>query len=303
MGEFSSGESAVVMDVNIVASSLSLLGSLFVVLVYVSFMEIRLSAFRLVVYLEICTFFYSAAVLIGRIEETQTLCTVQAVMISYFGLGSIVWNFIIAYVQYAALLKNTYLENYENKLVIVGFGYPVLWTLLPLSTGSYGRTDLGVCWISLSPNTTSGNAWQMVQFYIPLWISFICILYFYKRVRVISRGLLRQFTEPDSENIRKAKLVSRLKYYPILLIINWLPASINRFALFGAEEDPVLGLYVIHVLFGSLNGLCNAIVFGLDRNVKRAVKGSCAPSLPCISVEDDLDIREPEVEMQQHNQI
>lgn len=303
MGEFSADQTAVVLDVNIIASSFSLLGSLFVILVYISFMEIRVFAFRLVVYLSICNFFYCAAVLIGPIQESQSLCIVQALLISYFGLASIVWNFIIAYVQYSALLKNTYLENYEYRLLALGHGYPILWTLLPLTTKSYGQTSLGLCWISLNYNTSAGNAWQMVQFYIPLWISCICILYYFRRVRIASKGLMRQFSMTDSENIRKAKLISRLKYYPLLLILNWLPASINRFAIFGAENDPYFGLHIVHVLFGSLNGLCNAIVFGMNYNVKRAVKGSCAPSLPCISVDEDLEVRNPEIELEQHNKI
>ena len=83
----------------------------------------------------------------------------------------------------------------------------------------------------------------------------------------------------DEDKRRRLKLIKRLKYYPFILIICWVFGTINRIYNFAEPEDPLLWLTIIHVTLGSINGLFNAIVYGISGPVKYHIIRSCFPCL------------------------
>lgn len=89
MGELTDDEQAAVYAADIVCSSASLIGSLFVIIMYLGFKEIRSFSFRLVVYLSIFDCMYAVGILIGPADNWST-CMVQSIIVSYFPLGTII---------------------------------------------------------------------------------------------------------------------------------------------------------------------------------------------------------------------
>ena len=53
----------------------------------------------------------------------------------------------------------------ERSFHIFAWGIPLVLSLLPYSTGSYGPAG-HVCWLL---GDTTGTAWRFIQFYVPLW--------------------------------------------------------------------------------------------------------------------------------------
>jgi hypothetical protein len=279
----SSDDKEAIVAINIVASSLSFLGSLFVILVYCGFSEVRSYSFRLVLYMSICDLFFSFANLLGPMDSSDGMCIAQAVLISYFGLASILWSAILALSLYLFVVKqNMTVPDFELKFALFAFGFPILMTFLPFSTGSYG--DLyGQCWIEI--DHAGGVAWAVLQFYIPLWLTVIfncyCFYLAYKELRVLIEGAGNM---PEEERQLKLSNVRRLKYYPLVLVICWIFASINAVYMLANPNSPSVGLIIMDQGMGSMQGFLNAVVYGLNPTVKAAMAGTYQACCPCFFI-------------------
>jgi len=67
----------------------------------------------------------------------------------------------------------------------------------------------------------------------------------------------------------QSSYVRRLWFYPLVLAICWLPATINRVQNF-FWDTPIPVLNVLHVLFGGFQGFFDALVYGFTPSVKDA---------------------------------
>lgn len=282
----SSEEVDTVVAINIVTSSLSFLGSLFVILVYCGFSEVRSYSFRLILYMSICDLFLSFANLLGPMDSSDAMCTAQAVLISYFGLASIIWSAILALSLYLFVVKqNMQVPDFELKFAVFSFGFPILMTFLPFSTDSYGD-QYGQCWIDLGD--AAGAAWAVVQFYIPLWFTVLfnsyCFYLAYRELKVLIEGVGNM---PEEERQLKLNNVKRLKYYPLVLVICWFFASINAIYMLANPRDPSLGLIILDQGMGSLQGFLNAVIYGLNPTVKLALTGTYRACCPCFYIKED----------------
>jgi hypothetical protein len=72
-------------------------------------------------------------------------------------------------------------------------------------------------------------------------------------------------------------LIKRLKWYPIILIVCWIFGTIGRIYNFTSPREPAVWLTILAVFFGAINGLLNAIVYGISGPVKVLIIKSCCP--------------------------
>jgi hypothetical protein len=155
------------------------------------------------------------------------------------------------------------------KYHLFNWGLSLILTVLPAFFDAYGDTG-GWCWI-----TRQNTGWRMVQFYIPLWLVVGYCTYVYINV-------YRRLKE--SRDVGSAKLMTRIMYYPLVLVVCFLPASINRVVevflmpqLNSDNPSQRLNTYIfimtlLHVFFTSLFGVSNAIVYGLTPVVRERVR-------------------------------
>jgi hypothetical protein len=286
----SSDEEEAIVAVNIVASSLSILGSLFVILVYCGFSEVRSYSFRLVLYMSICDLLLSFANLLGSMDSSHEMCIAQAVLISYFGLASILWSAILALSLYLFVVKqNMTVPDFEFKFALFAFGFPILMTFLPFSTSSYGD-QYGQCWIEI--DHAGGIAWAVLQFYIPLWLTVIfnsyCFYLAYKELQVLIEGAGNM---PEEERQLKLSNVSRLKYYPLVLVLCWIFSSINAVYMLAKPDSPSVGMIIMDQGMGSMQGFLDALVYGLNPTVRAAMAGTYQACCPCFFKKQDMPNR------------
>jgi hypothetical protein len=63
--------------------------------------------------------------------------------------------------------------------------------------------------------------------------------------------------------------MSRLRFYPLILVVSFSFATANRFySILSNNTVEKDWLILLHIIFGNLNGLINAGFYGLTRKVQ-----------------------------------
>lgn len=222
---------------------------------YVAFKELRTFAFKLIFYLALA----DAGVCISNLMNFRVLCVPQAVTQSFFGFASAFWVLIIASTINEVVLKRNFnvQDSYSTYHKFV-WGTSTILAILPFVKSSYG--DAGYwCWLKTDE---WGFVWRAVT-YIVLWCIFIFISIIYYRVsRVPLRSSSIQEPQPQSNH----SVLRRMKFYPMIFFISTLFASIRRgYNLIMGEES--FYLVLLHVFFSGLQGLFNALIYGLTPKV------------------------------------
>ena len=79
--------------------------------------------------------------------------------------------------------------------------------------------------------------------------------------------ILRRELKSEEELVRK--YTNRLKWYPLVQVISFMPATINRVYNLATNQEN-FGLLLIQGIFDSLTGLMFALVFGFNSSVKKS---------------------------------
>ena len=211
-------------------------------------------------------------------EDVPVLCYFQAVIISLFGLSTVLWTAFISTKAYADARGHRRGQKAlptltEWQMCSICYGASSILAALPFITDSYGE-KIEWCWISAEKGKVAAIVWQLVQFYGPLWTVFAVNLYCVVGVWKIAKADLTDFDNPPevvSEQMRKPK---SLLWYPFVLLICWLVGTVDQ--IYGYFDPPAhessFYLAVFHFSLGSLQGFGNAIVYGFNDEVRSELK-------------------------------
>ena len=272
--KLSEDEEMMVYDARLVCSAIGIVGALFVIVVYFSMSHLRsLFAFRLIMYLSSSDLLFSAAMLLGPQAGGQPLCKVQAVVITLFGLATVLWTVTIALTMYVVVLsRDRNVEIHEAKAVLVCYGLPLLVSVLPFLTGAYGES-VEWCWLKTDHYA---SLWQICLFYGPLWIAFAINTFCYWEIRRYLGKVMDELVGiTEEEREEKRKVVSRLKWYPWVLLFCWLIGTVDCIYGFIEADKPIFVLTLLHYALGSLQGAGNALVYGCNSTVLKELRGLC----------------------------
>ena len=261
---FTDGESRNIEIVNISVSCFSLVGALFIIIIYNLFKDIRSTALRLIYSLSIADLGVSLANLLGDAgnESTSThlgsnsfLCHVQAILKQYFQLSSLFWSIAIAYVLYQGFLQQNEIKEHQYKQILkYNIIISLSLTILPLFTNSYGDTG-GFCWIN--NENSIDHFLRFLTYYLILIVGISFNVYVYYK---INEKLQILFTDASEESILIVNTLKRLRLYPLVLIIGSFFGSIN--AVYEIVAEPSYILKILEVFTNGLMGFLNAIVYG-----------------------------------------
>eukprot|EP00457_Paulinella_chromatophora_P011948 gb/GEZN01012117.1/.p1 GENE.gb/GEZN01012117.1/~~gb/GEZN01012117.1/.p1 ORF type:complete len:313 (+),score=19.80 gb/GEZN01012117.1/:28-966(+) len=269
-------DESVITTLNVTSSCFSFVGSAFIVLCYFQLTEVRSFAFRLVMYVSLSDLCYSVFGFMGdaakKYGPDSGACIIQAIGIQLFTCYSIAWVTAIAATMHWVLLRGYNPQGPEihlKHIILVVSGICWFNTLLPLATGSYGDAQ-GWCWVT--DNRNVDITIRFLCFYAWVWMAFLYSLFVFYKVY-----LKMQEDEREGESAsERNRVVKRLKYYPLALVICWFWGSVNRvYQLFG---PPLLWLTGLHVWFASLLGAVNAAIYGFNPAVRSALKAHLYPS-------------------------
>jgi len=251
------------LGISVAFSLLSFFGVLLIVVSYLSFPKLRSFSFGLVFYMSLADLGALFSYLLGSPSEGG-VCRFQGFIQQYFELSSIIWSAVIAFTLYRAVVKLQDSASLSKTYLTLGYGVPLLCAFLPLFTNSYTNTGAW-CWISTQQAV--GQVWRWLLFYGPLWS---CIAFNAYAYYLTEKKMKSMFETQDAEMPDKYKaLIKRLKLYPLILVVCWFWATINRLQNAFNPNNEVFWLYVLQVLFRSLQGLLNCVAYGLQPNVRR----------------------------------
>ncbi len=177
---FSDQEEIVLIWLTGSLSTLSLLGSLFILISVLSFSKLRRAfAFKLITALAISNIGLEITYLIEDHSVFGTpACFVKGWMRLYFTLSGLFITTVIMATCYRLIIKNdsTMQESYW-KLMAMCWGIPIGMTLLPLTSNNYDNINSDA-WCSISGMVDTsveyeGELWGIFLLYIPLWITVI----------------------------------------------------------------------------------------------------------------------------------
>jgi hypothetical protein len=267
-----------------VVSSVSLIGSICILLAYSRYTSLRKFSFKLVALLSLSDVLNHIADMLGpppaSLAEQRApgatisvACWAQAAGNSIFELSSVLWTGAIAATLYAQVWLGWRQERVEAlfpRMLLVCFGAPVILFLLPLVfSGVQVVGPSGAPWCWLRPEYPG---WIFGIFYVPLWLVMIFNAVIHMRTSAKLRELTTGHTSTDPVTAsRLAQVMSRLKYYPFVLLVVWLPASISRLAEAINGGRSIFALVVIQRIFSSSQGFLNFLAYGLSRGVREAI--------------------------------
>ncbi|GMI24310.1 hypothetical protein TeGR_g15136 [Tetraparma gracilis] len=262
---FTTAQADGILGIAIFMSTLSFIGSSIIIASYFAFPNLRKFSFRLVVHMAVADWFSCIAYFMANPTDGSAACTFQGLLEQGCQLSSIIWTTIISLTLWMAVVKREEVHTHMRTFLIVGYVLPALTCILPLSTKSFVNTGAW-CWID--GETTIGQVWRFLLFYLPLWggVAFNGYTYY-----VVIQSMKNMFETQGTEVPAKYRaLINRLKLYPLILCFCWFWATVNRFQNAVAPDHPQFWLFLLQVTFSHMNGLLNAIAYGLNPSVRDA---------------------------------
>lgn len=268
MKTYSKEEIDQIVLINLICSIFSILGSLFIFFVFIVHKKIRKLPYRLIIYLTISDLGTSIAFCLP--VSDSWLCNIQGGLLSYFMLSSIFWCGIISHAMVKVIKYNFDLEIYEKRYFLFGFGLPILSLAILADIKSYKMT-YGFCWIYSGDK--SGSSWtreiiyRVLTYYFPLLIIQIYIFYLYLMIRrhfYVNSGL------STFHDDLKRKIIIKMRLYPIVLFICQIPCVVLR--IITIWNQPTWYFAAIAGAGLSINGMINAMVYGVTQDVRNKMK-------------------------------
>lgn len=179
LGNLTPSDRQILTAVNTGASSLSLVGSGFIVLCYLLFKELRKFSFKLVFFLALSDMFCSFFSIIGD-PSKGFFCYAQGYTTHFFCVASFLWTTTIAFTLHRTVVRHkTDVEDLEPMFHLYVWGTSIVMTVIrSIGNGNQHINRLGTwCW---AQSGRTGKAVHFITFYAPLWgaILFNGITYF-----------------------------------------------------------------------------------------------------------------------------
>ncbi|XP_060673413.1 G-protein coupled receptor 1 [Ziziphus jujuba] len=255
------------------ASSLSFVGSGFIVLCYVLFKELRKFSFKLVFYLALSDMLCSFFSMVGD-PSKGLFCYAQEYSTHFFCVASFLWTTTIAFTLHRTVVRHkTDVEDLEAMFHLYVWGTSLVMTVLRSIGNNHHGHLTSWCWAQTG---RTGKAIHFLTFYVPLWGA---ILYngftYFQVIRMLNNatrmavGMSDRAYQQDARADMKA--LNRWGYYPLILIGSWAFGTINRIHDFIVPDHNIFWLSVLDVGTASLMGLFNSIAYGLNSSVRRAI--------------------------------
>lgn len=269
----------VLYTASLIFGSFSLLGCIFICVVYLKFPRLSGYPFRLIVYLSILDGFESLSWSFPGFILGPKYCLIQSLGIQFFGLSSLLWIGVICLLLYLQAIQNhSHPEKYEKYYLFAIVFISLVSTITVYAFDISGYVG-GHCWIV---DKGIGTILRFVMFYIPAWaiIIFISFTYF-KIIRKVKKEscLVSQLQDEGKT------LVNKLKLYPIAMIFCFAPLTLYRISQ--DFEGEIFWFYVICLAIYNLKGFINAFIYGLNESVKDELSRGYERNIE-ISLEENI---------------
>ena len=251
-----------------VSCSLSIVGDIFITMAILSFKDLRTFNYRMILYLTLTDVIAAMAYMLTPLSKTShSLCILQAYLINFSSLSSLLWTSCIMIALYRLIILEKFNEKYLE-LIFCAFSWAVPLVASVISISDYGITD-NWCWID-----DSHIFMIILQFYVPL----LAVVVFNIFLCVVIWKELRKHTGSVAElHVIKRKVFKRMMLYPLVLLICFIPAAIHRFSHDLLINDNSGPIDMTSMLGSCLYGFFNSIVYGCTQTVRKKIISKIFP--------------------------
>jgi len=264
-------ETATLQIIVTVAASFSIVGTIFIFVLYLRFRLYKLYLhYKLITYLTITDFTSSVFFIIGTHTlslENQGLCLTVACFLQFSLLSSVLWTGCIAFLLYRVFTRRVFeVRHYEKYFHLICWGSAAATTVIGAVCKCYGEAELW-CWITLDH-----GIFRFILFYLPLVavLTFNCVM-FVLISRALSRPGERPVVDPSKGTTGSHRLQTKLRWFLIVFVVVWVPGLVDRAQQFLLGK-PWFWLACIQAATTPLQGFLNSIVYGLHSEVRRKLK-------------------------------
>jgi hypothetical protein len=195
------------------------------------------------------------------------MCQVQAFLINFSILSSFFFTSIILhFLHWCIVQRKMQTKKLEVYYMLLAWGLPFILSFVPITTNSYQPSN-GWCWID------GQNHYEVIALQLVEGFGTFTIILLYNIVTLIKikKKLQQDITEHSGYERLRVKLIRRMIYYPILLLICVLPAAIHRVYLYiTSTELPTFT--IIAAVFQCLLGFGNCLVYGCTDSLRNRIK-------------------------------
>jgi len=298
----------VIIVVRVTTSSLSFLGSFFIIFSIVTFRKWKQMSTRLILYLSLSSLGEATANLLTIFiynKETEPVydgvCFAQGMMLQFFQVAEFLWTTVIALNLCFVVVLHKRVRSFEKWYHIIVWSIVLIFAILPATTTSYGLGEQNYwCWIT--KDKVIGDVWRFIIFYIPLYlcIMLVIILYIiiwrtvYKTFKIFNRTFIKNnpslgdslldedsiHSKDNQEKERQHHLLNKLKAYPIIFLCMWIFPTINRIQNW-IENTDIFALVLLQVLTAPLIGFVNSVVYGWTLEIRSRYRAMLSQTWCC----------------------
>lgn len=266
------------------STSFSTLGSILVLSFFYFFPSLRTFRGRLVLYLTVANLIWILSIVVGlssfiqgsgsgtssSLKINSSLCQAQGFFLPWFIVSEDFWVATIAIFMYLTIVQKMNVKKFEWVFHVVNWGIPFIISLIPWSGvgGGYGVAG-SWCWV-VDPED------QLLFSYLFAWLSFVIIVVCYSLIILYIKGVtisLEKISKGQplsggKDEQRNRKIFKKLACFPVIFLIQWIPATINRVQNYIDPSNPIVTLYCFHVFFVTSSGFLNFIFYtGFNKQV------------------------------------
>ncbi|KAA0151411.1 hypothetical protein FNF29_04610 [Cafeteria roenbergensis] len=260
-------EAATLSALTLVAASLSFVGSVAIVITYLSLRRVQRLSYRVIAWLAAADCMASMAYFVHEPSPLVTLappysasCIAGAALSQFMDVATFLWTVCVSITVYMVLVRQAsapQLQAMERWFHVVCWGVPAVFLAATWESGAFGDAGLW-CWI-----TDAFPGLRLGLYYAPL---LVCIVAVAVMMVLIRRGVQGSSAVTPAQ---KPLVMRRILVFFALFLGLRLPSLANRIQQLsaGPGAEPVFVLSLLHATFSPLQGFANALVYGFNRLV------------------------------------
>jgi hypothetical protein len=245
----------------IFASTLSIFGTVLVILTYLKFPKLRqYRHVELTFYIAINDLCAAVAVGVGKVRSESPACWFQSMGTSYSFLASVFWSAVVTYQIYIIVHRGRILEDLTNYHRFCWI-FPLVVVILPFSTNNYGQGTSSWCFLGDREDSPEKAiyVWELLSFFVWLWLAIVFIVFVFALI------ILRLRDVDTVEAMTAYRPLYRLAAVPAVLIFCWtLPSflilygSIFQSSYKGPGTNPI---HTMSAVLPPLQGFLMSVSF------------------------------------------
>eukprot|EP01084_Bolivina_argentea_P308791 534043_1 len=264
---------------------LSIIGSTFIIVNFIWFSSLRTFSYKLVFFIAVSDLVRAIAMILPvyyKGDLILSLCWVQSILGNMAGLSTTLWNASVAHSIKSLFTADTVVANklfckylLINPIITIILSIPPIF---PLHNHPYGIAG-SWCWIK-----DDGEYDSIIRIVCQYFVQLICCLY----IIYVYWHFMRKLFETSS-SISEARFqvmnetIGRLKWFPFVLIITYVPSIINRFSQIISKDHSSANYILTFTQYASLSicGLLDSLIYAWTKPVKQKYRELFPPDICC----------------------